>query len=298
MLQRLVYFFRRAWRNMRQSPVLNSVAIGTVAVSLTILTFFALVVLNVQQVTRHWGDKVEILIYLDQPPADATLERWQKQITELPEVAGVYYVSQQEAYERFSSRLGAEAGLLDGVDAKILPASLEVSLRAEFRHRQGVAAVVERLRDNPHFSELQYGQDWLERFESFVALLKVIGAVLGSFLLFAALFIVSNTIKLTLYARRDELEIMSLIGATSMFIKTPFLFEGALQGAMGGLLALGGSYALFHAFLREGLTDLLLASGVETIVFLPLPWQGLVLGAGVLLGVFGSLVSLRKLVKI
>jgi cell division transport system permease protein len=147
-------------------------------------------------------------------------------------------------------------------------------------------------------SDLRYGQEWLERFESFVSLLRLAGAILGGFLLFAALFIVANTIKLTLYARRDELEIMALVGATPMFIKSPFLLEGALQGALGGGLAVAGAYALFQLFLQQGLNSLLLASGVERVTFLPLSWQLLLIAAGVLLGLAGSLLSLRKLVRI
>ena len=117
-------------------------------------------------------------------------------------------------------------------------------------------------------------------------------------LLFAALFIVSNTIKLTLYARRDELEIMALVGGTSLFIKAPFLFEGALQGALGGGAALFGSFLLFRVFLQEGLEAVLFASGIEGIVFLPPSFQLILLASGTVLGFLGSLFSLRKLVRI
>ena len=283
---------------MRQSPFLCSAAIGTVAVALTILAFFAIVVLNVQQVTRHWSEKVQVTAYLDSVPQDAVLQGWMKNIRAIPGVSGVAYVSPRQALARFRKRLGGEADLLQGVDPDILPASLEISLRPDSRSEKGVSRVVARLRRNPAFSDLRYGRDWLERFESFVSLLHFAGAVLGGFLLFATLFIVANTIKLTLYARRDELEIMTLVGGTPLFIKIPFLIEGAFQGSLGGLVALGATYGLYHAVLQKGLGSLLLIAGPGGVLFLPPSYQVLLLATGTLLGFTGSLLSLRRFVRI
>ena len=145
---------------------------------------------------------------------------------------------------------------------------------------------------------MRYGQDWLEQFESFVTLIKFSAGILGSFLLFATVFIVSNTIKLTLYARRDELEIMSLVGGTPLFIKTPYIFEGAFQGATGGLVALGCTYLIYFFFLKKSLIALLFTMGVKEIVFLPLTYQLTFLFTGLFLGAAGSLVSLRKFVRV
>jgi cell division transport system permease protein len=298
LLERSGYFVRRALRNMRQNPVLCSAAVGTVAVALTILAFFAIIVLNVQKLTRHWSEDVQVVAFIDSLPEERQLQQWMADIRSLPEVEKVDFVSRAEALKRFKKRLADDADLLEGVDPDILPASLAITLRAPSRNQAGVFSVVSRLRQNSGLSDLRYGQEWLERFESFVALLRLAGAILGGFLLFAALFIVANTIRLTLYARRDELEIMALVGATPFFIKSPFLLEGALQGALGGAFAVAGAYALFQLFLQQGLSSLLLASGVDRVTFLPWSWQLLLVAAGLLLGLVGSLLSLRKLVRI
>ncbi len=298
MLDQTVYLFRRVLRNIRQSPVLCSAAIGTVAVALTILTFFALIVINVQLLAAHWSEDIQIVAYLDNAPQPTRLNEWRKLIENMPEVARVSYVDREEAMRRFSTRLGPDSDLLEGFDAEILPASLEISFKAEHRSRKAAEAVVARLKQNPDFSEFSYGQDWLERFEAFLGMLRIGGGVLGAFLLFAALFIVCNTIKLTLYARRDELEIMSLVGATSLFIKTPFLLEGAIHGAMGAFIALGGSFALFQIFLQRGLASLLLVSGGGQVVFLAWQQQLLLIVTGIMLGLIGSVLSLRKFVRI
>lgn len=299
MFERLGFFVaHRALRNMRQSPFLCAAAVGTVAVSLAILAFFALVVLNVQKLTGHWSEEVQVVAYLDAPPEEKQLRIWIEDIRRLPEVADVRFVSQGEAFDRFQKRLTRDADLLDGLDPDVLPASLEISLLEQHRTTHGVETVIAALQKNRALSDLRYGQEWLERFESFLTLLRLAGAILGGFLLFATLFIVANTIKLTLYARRDELEIMTLVGGTPLFIKMPFLVEGSLQGALGGALALGGAYMLFQFFIRSGLSVLLPLTGSEGIVFLPGSWQAMVVAAGTLLGFIGSLVSLRKFVRI
>lgn len=283
---------------MRQSPILCTATIGTVTVSLCILAFFAIIVLNVQEMTQHWSREVQVVAYIDDVPAKSRLAAMVKEADALPEVVEAEYVSRQQAFSDFRERLGDDAVLLDGLDDDFLPASIRLTLHEDFRSRDGVDRVVEQLKKMQGFTDFRYGQDWLERFDAVLNLLRIAGIVLGGFLLFATLFIVANTIKLTVYARRDELEVMSLVGGTSMFIKSPFLLEGAMQGGIGAGLAIAFSYLLFILILHGGLETLFLASGVEEVVFLPLSFQLMVLAAGVFLGVAGSLISLRKFVRI
>lgn len=289
------YFVRRALRNMRLSPVLSAAAILTVGVALALLGFFAIGVLNVQRLTASWAADLAIVAYLEQPPDRATLERWQTEIRAYPEVNAVSYVTREQAFERFRARLGSDAELLDGLGAEILPAALEIRIKPE--RRQDIAAVVARLERNQALGEVHYAREWLERFEAFLFLLRSIGAALGGFLTLAALVIVANTIKLTLYARQDELEAMTMVGATALFIKLPYLIEGALQGLLGGVFAVLASFLAYQTVLRESLGSLLLLTGIDTIHFLPLAWQALLVVAGTLVGLLGSMLALRKFVR-
>lgn len=298
MLERLRYFLHRTLRNIRQSPFLSLATVATVTVALAILGFFGILVVNVQNLTLTWSKDVQVVAYIDAVPRQSVLDRWMAEVRNLDEVSAVNFVSREEAYSRFRERLGSHSDLLTGVDPEILPASLEIELEPDYRSQQGVQQVVETLRRSHPPFELRYGQDWLERFEAFVAILKLVGMILGSFLLFAALFIVSNTIRLTMYARRDELEVMALVGATRRFIKLPFIIEGALQGAVGGILALVCVYLTFALFLREGLRAVLLTPGEYGVAFLPGSYQLALVGLGLALGLFGSLVSLRSFVRI
>jgi cell division transport system permease protein len=297
MLFRSGYFFKRALRNMRQSPVLSLASIGTVAVALALLAFFAIAVLNVQQLTASWGEDLAIVAYLDDVPEKAVVNSWIKEVESYPEVETVEFVSRQAAFERFSKRLGDDADLVEGLGPEVLPASLEISLADDWRSESALAAVVERLRKDHRFDDLQYGQGWLEKLEAFLLLLRVSGSALGGFLVFAALVIVANTIKLTLYARQDELEAMAMVGGTSLFIKLPYLVEGALQGLLGGLTALGLSFLVFQVLLQKTLGSLLLITGIDTIHFLPPVWQIMLIVGGGLIGLLGSLFALRKFVR-
>jgi len=297
MLFRSGYFLKRALRNMRQSPVLSLASVGTVAVALALLAFFAIAVINVQQLTASWGENLAVVAYLEDVPEQKVVNGWIKEIESYPEVGKVTYVSRKTALERFSQRLGDDADLIEGLGEDVLPASLEIALGDELRSQSALTSVVERLRKDQRFSDLQYGQGWLEKLEAFLLLLRVAGSALGGFLVFAALVIVANTIKLTLYARQDELEAMAMVGGTSLFIKLPYLVEGALQGLLGGITALGLSFLVFQIILQKTLGSLLLITGIDTIHFLPPVWQGSLVVAGGLIGLMGSLFALRKFVR-
>ena len=282
---------------MLQSPVLSLASIGTVAVALALLAFFTIAVLNVQQLTASWGENLAIVVYLDEVPDEKIVNGWVKDIDSYPEVAEVTFIPRDAAFERFRKRLGDDADLVEGLGADMLPASLELTLADDWRSESALATVVDRLRKDHRFDDLQYGQGWLEKLEAFLLLLRVSGSALGGFLVFAALVIVANTIKLTLYARQDELEAMAMVGGTSLFIKLPYLVEGALQGLLGGLAALALSFLVFQVILQKTLGSLLLITGIDTIHFLPPVWQGLLVLGGSLIGLLGSLFALRKFVR-
>ncbi|MBE0577283.1 MAG: ABC transporter permease [Desulfuromonadales bacterium] len=297
MVLRAGYFLKRALRNMRQSPVLSLASVATIAVALALLAFFAIAVLNVQQLTASWGETLAIVAYLDDVPDDKIVKGWVDDIESYPEVAKVTFVSRNAAFERFRKRLGDDADLIEGLGPEVLPASLEISFADDWRNEAAIASVVERLRKDHRFNDLQYGQGWLEKLEAFLLLLRVSGSALGGFLIFAALVIVANTIKLTLYVRQDELEAMAMVGGTSLFIKLPYLVEGALQGLLGGVTALGLSFLVFQVVLQKSLGSLLLITGIDTIHFLPPVWQGMLVVGGSLIGLLGSLFALRKFVR-
>jgi cell division transport system permease protein len=297
-LEAVRYFFLRALRNMRQWPFLCSAAILTMAVSLATIATFFLIVVNIEQLAARWTQEIQVIAYLQRTPSSQELPDLIKKMEQLDGVEQVAYVSPSEAMERFRERLGEDAALLEGIRSDLLPASFEIGLHREFRSQQGIEAIVAQLENLIPVDDLRYGQTWLERFNNFISMLRFVGAFLGGFLLFATLFIVANTIRLTLYARRDELEIMALVGATMRFIKIPFILEGAIQGFVGGLLSLLFLSVSFSLIISRGLNAFWLTPVDFDLLFLSANQQLLLVLAGVVLGVLGSLSSLRRFVRI
>ncbi|SEA13466.1 cell division protein FtsX [Desulfuromusa kysingii] len=296
-LDKIRYFIMRALRNMRQWPLLCAASILTMAVALATVATFFLVVVNTEQLALRWTKEIQVIAYLQKAPDQQSLAGLTKKLKDIPEVETVQYVSQADAMKRFKKHLGEDASLLEGVNADLLPASFELGLQAQYRNQAGIASVIEQLENYLDVDDLRYGQQWLEKFNKFAQSLRFIGILLGGFLLFAALFIVSNTIKLTLYARRDELEIMALVGATMRFIQIPFMLEGAIQGVLGGVLSLAFLAISFVFILSPSLNSFWLTPTDFNLQFLSMNQQIIMVFSGVVLGVLGSLSSLRRFVR-
>jgi cell division transport system permease protein len=273
------------------------VAVGTIALSLVLVGVVALVSQNVGRLAASWGGDVQMTVYLED---GASAERGQQIATalaRLPGVERVRSVDSREAYERLRRSLGARAALLDGVEETFLPASVEVALKP------GVADVIrahpafERLRHAPGVEEVELNGDWVTRLRTVEKLLRDAGLAAGLLVLCACLYIVGSTIRLGVFARQDEIEILKLVGATPGFVKGPFLVEGALQGALGTGLAVSLLYALYllaQPRVESALSGLLAA--VPLSFFAPLQ-IAVAVAAGALLGMLGSAIALGRYVK-
>jgi cell division transport system permease protein len=222
------------------------------------------------------------------------LSRLTGAIESISGTASVRYVSREEALKRFRERLRGQESLLEGVSAEVLPASLEISLKRSIRTADGTDAYVTSLRRIPGISEVQYGEEWLQRFSTFLTFMRLLAAVIGCFLLLAVTFIVSNTIKLTVYSRRDELELLSLVGATRFFIKAPFFLEGFIQGAAGAVTALLLLFGSWLAFFYNAENFLAVSPAAAGLTFLPLTHVVAIVAGGALLGLAGSMAALKR----
>ena len=295
---RLGYFVSRTMANIRQNVFVNVVTIGTISLALLIVSLFLLVFVNLESAADNWSERVQVTVYFDHELTAQEQTALRGKISAIPGTAMVGYVSRDEALKRFKNRLRGQETLLDGVRPEVLPTSIEIALKRSYRDTQGVESYVTTLKRIPGISEVQYGEEWVRRFNTFLNFMRMLGALLGAFLVVAVLFIVSNTIKLTIYARRDELEVMSLVGATRFFIKAPFLIEGILQGGAGALIAIGLLLGLYEGFLHNAGNFLTFNPTTSGLAFLPLPYVAGILLAGILLGFIGSFTSLKRFISI
>jgi len=291
----LVYYLRKALGNIWTNPSLSLVTLSTIAISMLILGLFSLIYLNVQQSLQQMGGELQITAYHQETISSEQAEVLRSKVADWPEVEKITYISKEQALARFRSQLREYAGILEGLKENPLPASLELTLMPQYGRSGNIKELSTRLGRLPGVSDVQYGRKWMAKLRVFIEVMKLVGITVGGLLLIATIFVISNTIRLTFYSRREELEIMRLVGATDFFIKAPFLIEGLLHGLGGALLAAGG-LSLLILFLFSHL-DLPLRLAVMAG---SLPTGQLVagfLGLGLLLGVLGSMVSLRRFLR-
>ncbi len=295
---RLGYFFSRALINVKQNIFVNCVTIGTITLALLIISLFLLVFVNLENAADTWSERVQVTVYFDRELPTQEQAALRSRILAIPGASKVSYVSRDEALKRFKSRLRGQETLLEGVRPEILPTSFEIALKKADRNTEGIEAFVAALKRIPGIGEVQYGEEWVRRFNTFLNFIRMLGALLGGFLVIAVVFIVSNTIKLTIYARRDELEVMALVGATRFFIKAPFLIEGIIQGGAGGVLAMVLLTGLYEGFLHNAGSFVTFDPTASGLSFLPPEYIAAICLSGIALGFIGSLTSLKRFINV
>lgn len=213
-------------------------------------------------------------------------------------VESVRYVSPSDAMAFMEAKLGSQKNLMEGIQPTILPASVEVQLKKEYRNAMKIGEVVSQLKQIPQIEEIQYGQEWVEMFSSLVHILRLTQWVLGGLLLVAMVFIISNTLQLTIASRREEIEIMHWVGASPSLIQVPFYIEGIIQGLLGAGLA------LLFLFLMQRIILLYIPLSMKDwlfkipILFLPLrTLTGILLG-GMVLGFLGSFMAAVRFLNV
>ena len=198
------------------------------------------------------------------------------------------------AIQVFKNELKGQKGILDELGANPLPSSFEIGLKKPFRNSDGVRTIVAKLKVLEGIDDIHYGQEWVDRFTAFLSFFKAAGLIIGVFLLISTIFIISNTIRLTVYARKEEIDIMRLVGATESFIKTPFFIEGLFEGLAGAILA----FIMFNAVRYMLLKNI--PASFSSLINIPFPvtdFMIILLGIGTAMGVFGSFISLTRFLK-
>jgi cell division transport system permease protein len=287
----LQYVVRRAFQNIRENLFANLTTIGVIAISILIFSAFTLISFNLTSLLRIWEGKIEVIAYLRRGVLLNEVEGPLKQTRQIEGIEGVKYVSPFDAMVFMESRLGNQKNLLQGIKPTVLPPSFEIRLKKDYRNSSKIKEVVSRLKQFPQFEEIQYGQEWVEAFSALVHIVRLTQWALGCLLLVAIIFITSNILQLTISSRREEIEIMHLVGSRPAFIRVPFYLEGLVQGFLGGGLAIFLLYLLYKGFFLYIPPSLQAWLAKVPILFLP-QWTilGIIMG-GMFLGFFGSLVS-------
>ena len=278
------------WRG-RSSGLLST---ATIAVALFVLGAFLAVTSNLQRLSSEWSNAAEMSVYLKDEVTPADRSAIEAVLTLGSVVAAREYVSKADALVRFKRTFGDLASATDGLDGNPLPASYEVRLRTGPRMEERLDALGATLRQTAGVADVRYDRQWLTRLRSVVAVVSGVGLVLGGVLTIAAALTVANVVRLALYARRAELDIMQLVGAPQMYIRGPFVMEGVLQGGLGALVALVALGVAFVALRARYLAPMASALNLSSVHFLPLELCASLVAGGLIVGCLGGFVAAWK----
>lgn len=288
------YFIAEVFRSLRRNTWMTFASIGTVTVSLFVLGVFLILVLNMNRLAGMLESQVQISVYLEDHLTDREKRQLEYDITSLQGIDTVKYVDRDEAKTRLQERLGDQKYLLDALsDDNPLPDAFEVTVTTPAVVESAASAISAM----SGVEEAKYGQDVIEHLFDITRLMRIFGLVLMLLLGAATLFIIANTIRLTVFARRKEIAIMKYVGATDWFIRWPFLLEGIVLGCFGGIIAAVALRSFYAA---------MAAQIYSTLAFFPLlpqyPFMNYVtlsiLGSGIVIGAIGSLISLKRFLRV
>lgn len=284
-MRALRYFFAEAAASLWRGRGAASLAILTIAVGLFALGLFLVLNANLQQVVSRWSESAELSVYLE----DGVSEEQLREIDGMAASSGLTvertYLSREQALARFKADFPELAQAAGTMTDNPFPASFEVRLKPEARDAtaatDGLAAAMSSM---PGVADVRYDREWLARLNTIVTGARIAGGIIVGLLALAAAMTVANVVTLAAASRRDEIEIMQLVGAPFAYVRGPFVAEGILQGGIGAVLALVALAAAFSA----------VRSRVSAVTFLPLPDMVLLLLGGMTLGCIGGYLVARR----
>ncbi len=293
-MRRLSYLLREAMTNVLTNRTTTMVAVATTAFTFACVGIFLLLYVNLRAMANSLEREIEVIVYLQDDLTGQSIADVERQLRADRAVASLLYVSKEQALIEFQKQFPADSHLLQGLGQNPLPASFVVTVAPQFRSADGVKRWAERARMITGVGQVQYSQDWIETLGSMVRYIEAAAMIVGVILSAACVTIIANTIRLTLYARREEIEILGMIGATKAFIRIPYALEGAVLGLLGSALSLVILKIGFELF-RHEIRSTSRFLGVDALlIFFPLEICALLVAVGLFLGFAGSYLSLLR----
>ena len=284
----LRYVIDESFTMMNRRRGANILSIVIMGLSLLILVVFLLLTLNVSGIIGKASEELRVYVYLKNGTSKATAQEIQYRLLGMKGVEEVLFVSREEALVSFRQSLGADKDMLGALEGNPLPDAYRVKVKPDYIRTEFLEGMGRDVEKWTGVEEVRYGEKWLERGEKLVKSFYVADLAIGLIIFLSVIFVIANTVRLTVLTRQKTIEVAKLVGATNAYIQIPFLIEGALQGAVASLLAVGLLSAVF-AFAKRYLPGMLFLPGDAIAVFVVFC---------ALLGALGSWGAMRRFLKI
>lgn len=275
---------REALLAFRRAPLLSALSVTTIAFSLFVVGLFGLVAVNLQRALREVAERVEIVAYLLPGTPIETVTLGVQDIAAFPEVQSATFVTEAQALARARGELVEFRDVLRELERNPLPASIEIKLKPTVRDADHVNDVADRLKGFGFVDDVRFGRDWVEKLDRLRQIAAAVGLVVGTAFAIVAIIIIGTTIRMAVLQRSREIAIMRLVGATDGFVRMPFLLQGAIKGMLGGLVAVGLSFAAY-ALINRWLIQAAFFSREQALA---------IVGFGTLIGLLGSATSVGR----
>lgn len=293
-MNRFRYAAKNAWLSFRRAPWINFVGVATITIALLLVGAFMVIFPNIHRLGKKLNPSRQLSIYLKPDISRAAITVISKTLHRRSDVDKVRFQDRHAALKSFQAELGKDVSLLQNLGEDLMENSFEVTLSTASLDSRKLAAFAAEAERWPGVSQVDYGQEYLAQWHSLAEMINLAVWLLGGLLILAVVFIVANTIRLTVFGRREEIEIMRLVGATDFYIKLPFYLEGSLQGLLASGMAVGALYLVYLplAPLVKQLLSSLMISFVPT--FMSAGMIALFILGGILIGFLGSFVALIR----
>lgn len=290
-------YFKRAIKNIKENGFISCLTIVTISLLVLMVSTFILFIDNAGRVMDSWKTGIRIMVYLKPDLSDSAIDMLKEKISDFQEVEEVWFIPREQALDLLKKQMGHQAPILDDLKVNPLPDAFEIAIgKGPGQHAltyDQIQILAANIRRFSQVEQVEYGQQWLERFSSIFDFFRMIGFAIGSVIVFAATFILANTIRLIVYARQDELQIMRLVGAYDRFIKTPFYLQSIILGGLGAAIGLAVLYAGYNYWFSSAETWFLSVD----IGFLSSRVCMVIIFSSMFLGWLGCHFSLKKFLK-
>ena len=280
--------------NIKSNKQLFFASVGTITIALSILGLFLFVYINLNSVLSFWNDQVQLIVYLEDEVSMHEKKKLEKMVSSHSEVESFDFVSREKAWKNFQAMFSEKSAFLKGMGFNPLPASFNLKIKPTPNRLEKIRTLAEQMKQLPGVESVEYGEEWISRFEGFIILMRVFLLALGALLSLGAVLIISNTVKLSISSRKDEIELMLLSGGTPGFIQLPFFLEGILHGLLGAVVSLALMKSI-HLYVVNHFQGAIETFGRSMdFQFIPFPLIMTIDMASILVGWLGSFFSLHQ----